>query len=64
MTRIKIYEPATDESLTRTDTRRMRLPFEQGWAYWIVVVGDEVEAVYDNYAAARDHATEPIPIAA
>ncbi|WP_353645700.1 hypothetical protein [Mesorhizobium sp. WSM2239] len=53
---IKIFEPATDDILTRADTDNMRLPFEHGWEQYLVTddVG-QILGVYDNFTAAADH---------
>ena len=59
MTTIKIFEPATDEILTRADTDKMRLPFEEGWDTWLVC--DEAGLIlgsYDNFVDASRHRHE------
>lgn len=52
---IKIFEPVTDEILTRADTDNMRLPFEQGWEQYLVTDQDgQILAVCNDYRAAAD----------
>ena len=56
MTRIKIFEPETDEILTRADVANMRLPFDHGWETYLVCdEADQILGVYDNYEDASNH---------
>ncbi|MCV0350242.1 MAG: hypothetical protein K5863_09205 [Nitratireductor sp.] len=53
---IKIFEPETDEILTREDVANMKLPFDQGWLTYLVTddVGN-IEGTYSNLKDAEDH---------
>ena len=56
MTHIKIFEPETDEILTRADVAKMRLPFTYGWPVYLVCdEADQIVGVYDSYQDALNH---------
>ncbi len=54
--RIKVFEPVTNEILTRADVANMRLPFHHGWQTWLVTDDrDRILGVYDSYQDALNH---------
>lgn len=59
---IKIFEPTTNDILTREDVANMRLPFHYGWDTWLVTSPTgRVLGRYNNYQAALRHL---LPLAA
>lgn len=62
---IKVFEPTTDEILTRADIANMKLPFSYGWETYLVTdEDDQILGIYDNYGDATNHEVDISQIAA